>query len=326
MSNSYNTVGKIRGLQATSSEANVFTILAFDHRDSFMRMLGGDAKYDQIVATKSVIVKALATHSSAILLDPLYSAGQMIVKGLLPRRVGLLVSVEESGYSGDPTERMTNLLDKWGVEKVKRMGADAVKILIYYHPEAGDTTHDLERLVQQVAEDCTENDLPLFLEPVTYSIDPDVKKESQAYASQREKLVLETARRLSKLGPDIMKMEFPVDSHFETDEKTWAKACEALSEASERPWALLSAGVDYDLFKRQVRVACQHGASGFIGGRALWKEALQYSGKEQTHWLEKVAAARLDELSEIANKYARPWTDFFPKMENLLHEGWYKAY
>ncbi len=327
MSDPYMTMGKIRGLQTVSSQANVFTILAFDHRESFVKMLGDEsAKYDEIVEAKCTVVKALAPHASAVLLDPLYGAAQVIAKGALPGRTGLMVAVEESGYTGEPTERMTRLLDHWGVEKIKRMSANAVKILIYYHPEAGNISHKLEELVHRLSQECEKYDLPFFIEPVTYSIDPSIKKESPAFASQRQKLVLETARRLSKLGPDVMKMEFPVDSHVETDEKTWAKACEALSEASARPWALLSAGVDYDLFKQQVRIACQHGASGYIAGRAVWKEALQVSDREREKWLERVGAARLDELTEIADRYARPWTEFYPRMENLVREGWYRSY
>ena len=40
---------------------------------------------------------------------------------------------------------------------------------------------------------------------------------------------------------------------------------------------LLSAGVDYDKYKKQVEMAMKAGASGVLGGRAFWKEFFTYA-------------------------------------------------
>ena len=45
------------------------------------------------------------------------------------------------------------------------MGASAVKLLIYYHPDASNVA-DQECLVADVAAACREHDLPLVLEPL----------------------------------------------------------------------------------------------------------------------------------------------------------------
>jgi tagatose 1,6-diphosphate aldolase len=329
MTVTFASVGKIRALSATSTRSHVFTILAFDHRGSFIKMLEKNStqvEFGDIIRAKSKIIQALSPHASAVLLDPLYSASQSIMNQSLPGDVGLLVALEESGYSGEPTERMTVLLDGWSVAKIKKMGANAVKILIYYHPDGGKITEELDQLVMAVIQDCQKSDIPLFLEPVTYSINPLIKKDSEQFAANRQNLVIRTAHRLGTIGPDILKMEFPVDSNRDKDIKNWEAACAALTEAAPRPWALLSAGVDYELFKKQVEVACRHGASGYIAGRAVWKEAVGMPNKEQEDWLKSVGVTRLDELSEIAHRYARPWTEYYPDMENVISEGWYKTY
>jgi tagatose 1,6-diphosphate aldolase len=324
------TIGKIRGLSATSTTEGVFTILAFDHRQSFVKMLPaegeGSASFQGVVAAKSAVVRALAPHASAVLLDPLYSAAQTVANRALPGQAGLLVAVEETGYTGDPAARANTILAGWSVAKIKRMGADAVKLLLYYHPDAGPLTEQQEALAADVIAACRRADLPLFLEAVSYSVDPSVDKSSAAFAAARPTLIADIAGRLGRLGPEVLKLEFPADPAHDGDQGSWARACEAVSAASPCPWALLSAGVGFQLFARQVEVACRSGASGYIAGRAVWKEGVAMPARERDAWLGEVAARRLETLAEIAVRYARPWTDFHPDLEEAAGEGWYAAY
>lgn len=324
------TIGKIRGLAATSSEVGVFTILAFDHRQSFARMLTPGQEemvtYADIVTAKAAVIEALSPHASAVLLDPEYSAAQSIASGVLPGRTGLLVAIEETGYSGLATARKSSLLSGWSVAKIKRMGADAVKLLIYYHPDAGELTDHQDQLTREVIQDCRRYDIAFYLEPVSYSIDPELDKSSAGFAAGRPALTRNIASRLGALGPDVLKLEFPVDVIKDPDERNWARACEAVSQAADCPWAVLSAGVDFDMFKRQVDIACRWGASGYIAGRAVWKEGIPMPPQQRDKWLKNVAAARLDQLSEIANRHARPWRDIFPELENTASLGWHESY
>jgi tagatose-1,6-bisphosphate aldolase len=105
------TVGKLRGLGATSSPTGIFTILAFDHRQSFVKLLDPQAPervtYGEVVAAKAQVVRALAPYTSAVLLDPVYGAAQAIASGALPGQAGLLVALEETGYEGEDTARMS---------------------------------------------------------------------------------------------------------------------------------------------------------------------------------------------------------------------------
>ena len=324
------SIGKVRGLAATSTPEGVFTILAFDHRQSFVKMLNPNAPqavtYTEVVAAKSDVVRLLAPHASAVLLDPVYGAAQTIASGALPGRAGLLIAIEESGYTGSDLARVSSLLPGWSVEKAKRMGADAVKFLVYYHPYAGELTALQEEMIADVIRSCREADLAFFLEPVSYSIDPDLTKNSAGFAAQLPGLMVEIARRLGALGPDVLKLEFPGNATYDTDEASWERACRAVSAASPRPWAVLSAGVDFEVFSRQVEVACRAGASGYIAGRSLWKEGIPLPSAGRVEFLNTVAAGRLDRLTEIAGRYARPWRDFFPGLANEIQEGWHMSY
>jgi tagatose 1,6-diphosphate aldolase len=322
------SVGKRRGLQATSTEQALFAILALDHRDSLRRAMRseeqGNVSYDEVVVLKLEIIAALADHASGVLLDPVYGAAQAVMADGLPGRVGLLVAVEESGYTGDTFARRSRILPGWSVAQIKRLGASAVKLLVTYHPDGGEVTRAQEELVRQVADECQQQDISLFLEPVSYSLDPGAPKGSVAFAQDRVRVVVETARRLGGLGAHVLKLEFPVDVDHEADESAWRTACRLVSEASTVSWALLSAGVDFGTFRRQVEIACQEGASGYLAGRAIWKEAVALEGEARVRFLREEAARRLDALMAIADREGRPWTEFYPPQP--VPEGWYRTY
>jgi tagatose 1,6-diphosphate aldolase len=324
------SIGKIHGLSATSTPTGVFSILAFDHRQSFVKLLDPTGNqppaYSEVVQAKAEVVSVLAPYASGVLLDPVYGAAQLIANQTLPAGAGLMVALEETGYEGNPNARISSILTGWSVAQAKRMGADAVKLLVYYHPQAGAITEKIEDLVRRIIQECRLADLALFLEPVSYSIDAHADRESRAFAESRPEIIAQIARRLGNLGPDILKLEFPVDAQYDRDESRWAAACEAVSTASPCPWAVLSAGVAFELFARQVEVACRYGASGCIAGRAIWKDGIPLPTPNRIDWLEKVALPRMSQLAEITSSYARPWTNFYPELAASAGEGWYLTY
>jgi tagatose 1,6-diphosphate aldolase len=315
------TPGRWRGLVATSTDSHVFTILAFDQRGSYIEMLPEGSSFDDAVTIKQDVVAALSPHTSAVLLDPTY--------GLTPalhmsRSSGLLMALEKTGYSGKSTYRLTDFDPDWTVEKIKKIGASAVKLLVYYHPDAGELATEIETLVRDTAAACHASDLPLFVEPLSYSLDANVSKSSAEFAAQRPAIVRETARRLGAIGPDILKMEFPVHAAIDTNEANWQSACAAISEASAVPWVLLSAGVDFSVFERQAQIACQNGASGFLAGRAIWKECVKMPSEERQNFLRNTAVERLTRLNDVTLKYGRAWTDFYQPAK--VSEDWYIHY
>ncbi len=316
------SLGKYRGLQQCATPRGALAVLALDHRNNLRNALRPDAPETvtdaDLVAFKQEVIGTLAPVSSAVLLDPQFGAAQCIASGALPGRVGLLIAAEETGYTGDSQARQSRVLPGWSVAQARRIGASAIKLLVYYHPDAP-TAGDIETLVQQVAADCAEHDLPLFLEPLSYSIDPARKKLAPG---ERRRVVIETARRLGPLGVDVLKAEFPLDVAAEPDERAWSQACVELSAASVAPWVLLSASIEYETYLRQVTVACRAGAAGVAVGRAVWQEATQLTVEARTAFLRGQARERMERLTELCDALARPWTDFYSAPE--IQPDWYE--
>jgi tagatose 1,6-diphosphate aldolase len=304
--------GKVRGLQQCANSAGLFTILALDHSPGYV--LGGEPDFDAVVAQKGRLLTALSPRASAVLLDPGHGLPAAVFGQSLPGSAGLLLAAEDGSYQTPGSEKRAKILDGWSIAKIKRSGASAVKIFFYYHPDDPEGAAAEEAFVRQAAADCRVHDLPLFAEPLSFGITSE----------ERPQIVIETARRISALDIDVLKVEFPVDSNVDDDEEHWREACQALNEACRTPWALLSAGVSFEIFARQVEIACQAGASGFLAGRAIWSEAAELKGAELDSFLVGKAADRLSRLADIATEHGRPW-DAGSQMV-MPGEGWYRGY
>jgi tagatose-1,6-bisphosphate aldolase len=275
-----------------------------------------------MVAFKQAVIRALAPVATGSLLDPEIGAAQCIADGSLPGRAGLLVAIEATGYEGPATGRVSRVLPGWSVEQAKRMGASAAKLLVYYHPDAANAL-DQEQLVQRVAEDCRAVDLPLFVEPLGF----DPIAGGRLTGEERRRCVVETARRLTALGCDILKAEFPYDPSV-TDEGAWADACAELDSVSEVPWVLLSGGVDDATFERQVAVGCRAGASGVLVGRSVWAPSATMAPADRDAWLASEGRRRLERLVHLVDELGRPWHERPNAVTSASEpgDGWYRGY
>lgn len=318
------SIGKYRGLQQCSTRRGTIAVMALDHRNNLRNALNPQNPQSvtdqELSAFKQQTVAALSPAATAVLLDPEFGAPQCVAAGSLPGHTGLVIAVEATGYTGDPTARQSQVLPGWSVAKAKRMGASAIKILAYYHPDAP-TAEEIGNFVRQVASDCAIEDIPLFVEPLSYSLDPSRKSLTP---QERRRVVIETARRLVLPGVDILKAEFPLDISAMPDEKEWLQACSELSQACPVPWVLLSASVEYDTYLRQVAIACQAGASGVAAGRAVWKEATNLNGTDRLEFLNTTARQRMTRLTALCEALARPWSEFYSAPE--ISAGWYERY
>jgi tagatose 1,6-diphosphate aldolase len=325
--------GKLRGLQQLANAKGIITVCAIDHRESLRRALNEKnpkaVSYRQMVDFKLDLVGVVGPFASAVLLDPIYGAGQAIASGLLPGHTGLLVSAEKTGYSGDSTARTTELLPDWSVKKVKKLGASAVKLLLYFRVDLKEVASKQLDLVGKVARQCMEEDIPLLVESVSYPT-AEEKDNPGEYSKKKPELVIEAAKKLTALPIDILKSEFPADIDYEKDEAKPKSYCRELSQVSRLPWVLLSAGVDFKRFRKEVEIACKAGASGFMAGRALWQEATQISSRdERLSFFNNQTVSRLKELTRVAEEWATPW---YIKMGSKdgrfpdLPEGWYGSY
>ena len=319
--------GKVRGLTAAANPAGIFTILAVDHRDSMRVVLRPDDP-DAIAAAelteaKFDLIGGIADLASAVLIDPEYSAGQAVANRVLPGAAGFICAVEAQGYLGDPNARVTSLLDGWSVAKAKRLGASGIKLLVLYRPDTAIAATQ-DEVIAAVAADCAREEIPLFLEPVAYGKSGEAPPGTEAFAALRRTIVVDSVKRLAPLGPDVLKLQFPVDTLFETDRAVWADACAELAAACPVPWALLSGGDPFDLFVEQVRVACEAGASGFLVGRALWGEAITLPREQRREAIASDLRDRFARLAAVATDHGTDWAALHTLP--TVDERWFRTY
>lgn len=279
-------------LARVASETGLFTVLAIDHVGSFAQTVRPDHPESMtaadINAAKQPIIAALGPISGAVLIDPGYLMAMGSTARDRPEGLGLILGIEDGDYADVRTA--PRLLPGWNVERAAEMGADAVKISVYYDPDRDMSA--AERFVTEVVEQCRAAGLPLFCEPLALYGDP----------GDRTRAVLEGVRRFGPLGADVLKLQFPVmpeTGHHAPGE--WAEACAEVDRLSPVPWVILSEGSDFGLFRDQVRVACAAGASGFLGGRAIWRELA--TGRRDEHH----AAGRMAELRAVAQAEGTAW-------------------
>jgi len=136
--------------------------------------------------------------------------------------------------------------------------------------------------------------IPSVIENLIYPLPGSAGMSDQ----EKEDAIVESAILLNELKPDLLKLEYPRSP----------AGCRRLAEAVTVPWAVLSAGVDFDEFTNVIRVSCDDGgASGFIAGRSVWKESIGLTGAERETFLSEVAVPRLATLKESIVGHATPW-------------------
>ena len=259
--------------------------LALDHRDSLRTAAarrGVATDPATLRALKADVTAALAGDASVVLLDD-ELGGDAIAR--LPRGTALVMPLEEQGYESVGDGRVTTLLPDFPPARARERGAVACKLLLPYHPEHAEASRRQEDVTLRAREACSAAGLGLVLEPIVYGA------EGASFAL----CVIETARRLAKLRPDVLKLQFPAGSPDE------GAACRAMTDAcGDIPWVLLGGGADARTFLRQLATAMAAGARGFIAGRTLWDAALVMDARERQRALAEVCLPLLREAAGVA--------------------------
>lgn len=285
---------------------------AMDHRRSLRRMLCSEnpksVSYQTMVDFKIDVCRSIASHTSAVMLDPVYGATQAIALKAIPEETGLIVTLEGEDYNapGD-NEEFAELIQDWDVTKAKGIGAAAVKVPFFYRPDLPNIAFNQLKSVSRFSYECTEADITLVLGPRNYRV-RELEMDHPRFAKKKPELVADTVYQLSALPIDMLKIEFPVEMISEMTEKQLLDICQQVDRASLVPWVLLSGQNDFDVFCHQLEIACRAGASGFLAGRAVWQEATTARNREERiQFLQTTGAERLQQASMIANAYGEPW-------------------
>jgi tagatose 1,6-diphosphate aldolase len=262
-----------------------------------------------------------------VLHDPLYALGHLVAAGAVPATVGVMCSIEDEDYRHPPGPRRTRLRDGWRAEDAKRAGADFAKLLWFYRPDGDATVAEQQRqLIRDLVATCAAVSLPLVVEPIWYPL-PGENPTSAQWRDERVGGIIASAVEADGLGVDMLKVEFP--GYVDTPEgRTSAMAaCAELDAAVHVPWVILSAGVGYPDFKTQVEIACRAGASGYLAGRSIWRDAVSTHDPAGRERAIVEARGRLAELNTVTRTHGRP---YFPtlSLEDVLKElpaEWYRG-
>jgi tagatose 1,6-diphosphate aldolase len=321
--------GKIKHLNALSNDKGVIAAAAMDQRGSLRKSIASakgvpqDQVTDDMMAEFKVAVsKVLTPHASAILLDPEFGIPAAKARS---KNAGLLLAYEESGYDNTKPGRLPDLLPHLSVKRIKELGADAVKILIYYSPFDKPDVNDIKHaFVERIGAECEYFEIPFFLEFVGY--DPNGGDEKGfEYAKKKPEVVIGAMKEFGKpqYNVDVLKAEVPVNAEFVEGSsvfkgqaaQTHKEALELYrkaAEIAEKPFIYLSAGVNNAQFVESLNLAAEAGTdySGVLCGRATWKEGIPVYAKQGAKaledWMSDQGVKNIEAVN-AAIRSAKPW-------------------
>lgn len=324
---------KYNHLVNLSTDNHIISALAIDQRGSLRKMIeaggGVDDIQSAVEAYKIAISEELTPYASSILLDPEYGipASKRRVAGN-----GLLMAYEETGYDATEPGRLPDLLPEWSAKRIKELGADSVKFLLYYDVDEDEKINDWKHaFTERIGSECEAENIPFFLEILTYDATDDDNKSAK-FAKVKPRKVIEAMKEFSKerYNVDVLKVEVPVNMNyvegFDKGEVVYTKEeAQAIfreqEEATHLPYIYLSAGVSAKLFQDTLEFAAEAGAkfNGVLCGRATWKDSVPVfasQGEVATReWLASEGKKNIEELNEVLLRTATPWTDLIEVVE-----------
>lgn len=310
-----------------STKDGVISALAIDQRGSLKKMLAEAANKPAdettIVDFKKAVSSELTPYASSILTDPEYGLPATKVRD---KNCGLLLSYEKTGYDTSEPGRMPDLIANQSGLRIKNEGGDAIKFLVYYDPDEGEEINDNKKaFVERVGAEAKANELPFFLELLTYDSRIEDTKSAE-FAKVKANKVLQTMKEFSQPQYEVtvLKVEIPFNIKFVEGFNgnnnvvyTQEQAKDLLkkqSEITDLPYIFLSAGVTSEEFIAEIKMAEEVGAkfNGVLCGRATWKPAIKPFASEGEEvgrkWLAMQGKENIENLNK-ALKGAKSWRD-----------------
>jgi myo-inositol catabolism protein IolC len=282
-------------------------ILAFDHRNSFMRSFLGverepsPADVARVREAKTLIALglvramaegAVAADEAGALVDATYGSEAIA----LARETGIRVAVpvEASGR-----RELAFEFDDWR-DRLDAIDPDWAKVLVRYHPDddPGMNARQVERL-RALRAHCDETGRALMIELL---VPPMPGQEGPAYdAEVRPGLMVRSieAFREAGVGADLWKIE-----GFDDPE-----ACAVVGRSAMTRCVVLGRGADRPAVERWLRAAA--GVPGFVGfaiGRSIWWDALR-----DHPWSDIDAIS--GSIAEAYARYVRVWRDAVARID-----------
>jgi len=256
-------VGKAISLKRISDGEGRFALLAVDQRPPLYKLVAERRSawpeasiWQEVRRLKALVVRVLGNLVTGILLDPLYGKEAVLA---LPQGVGLILTLEDHRFRENALGfRLSRVIPRWGVSAAVRSGGDALKLLVWYRPDAPPEVRAHQvGLVRRVGRVARKYGRPLVLEILPY---PRLDVSTEA-----EELWEGILRDFSdpRLGVDLYKLPYV------------PRVVRRFSDVLPAPWVVLSGGLSAEGFLEALEASLDAGARGFLAGRAFWLEALK---------------------------------------------------
>ena len=334
------TPGKLWGLRRMADANGRFKMTAVDQRPPIKNPIAqhhgtDEAPWEEVARFKTMLVETLQAESSAMLLDPHYAIPHGIDR-FSPAK-GLIVTLEDSLFEETPGGRKSFVIDDWSVEKIKRMGGDAVKVLAWYRPDADPAINQHQKdFTKAIGAACAKFDIPYLFELLVYPLASDTETTGnyEELTSKRADDVLRSVEAFAPAdyGVDVFKLESPIAAKnvpgVGNDGAAEAqKIFDELGRLAGRPWVMLSAGAGKPEFRNILTHAYKAGASGYLAGRAIWQDAFRH----YPDWdairagLQTDSTAYMSDINALTDAQAKPWSGSFSPADASFRHG-YKGF
>jgi tagatose 1,6-diphosphate aldolase len=332
--------GKFEGINACADRCGVIAALAVDHRGNLLQEIvrsrgkNGIASAVDLLAFKTAVTKTLTPYASAILLDPEYGLGAIASHS---PGSGVMLAYEKSGYDFNTKGRLPDLLPEWNVRRLIAVGAQAIKILLYYNPFDDPKINVVKQVyIERIGAECTALDVPFFLEPLVYD-DLLGDERGLAFARKKPEYVAHTMQEFSKphYGVDVLKVEVPVNPAFMAGSSAFTGDGVAYSlqeaighlrnaaSATSIPFIFLSAGVTNEVFCEMLELTAEAGVkfAGVLCGRATWQGGISVYANEGIaaleRWLAEFGMQKIQAINNVLSRCAKSWWDVYGGKDNI---------
>jgi tagatose 1,6-diphosphate aldolase len=332
--------GKLWSLRRLADRHGRFSLLALDRCDAATELVVArraqllrDPRLapraeDDLARLERLLVAELSEYASGVVLDP--ETYRRAAPSLDPAR-GVVLALEQAGYVDEPGGRRTLLCRGWSAQEARRLGADAVKLRLWYRADASaDVLADQHALVEQVSQEAREHGLAFLLEPMLYALggagggdvpSAGVGDDVCDDPALRPALTLAAIEqfRSERYAVDLFMLEAPLPpavipdpdagDQASAEAQRWFDRMNALVES---PWAAVSVGTtSAEQMRRILAYACRSGASGYLAGSAVWWPAAQeFPDWERLRWrLRQESSPALSRAGSILGEYGVGWPE-----------------
>jgi len=291
-----------RSLAGLARKSGTLSMVAVDQREALRGMFAAHQSTpvpdSQLTQFKVDVARELSPYASALLVDQEFGIDAIVDQKAIASNCGLIAAADLLIGPAGGAATDTAVDKDVDPMRMKAIGSVGLKFLILWRND--DSPEDRARLAAEFNALCEKSGLPSIIEVI---VKPP--KDSSRSFDREEELIV-AAKEAASWKPDLYKAEVPF--HGEGDLGKITRSAERISDVIGAPWVVLSNGVKQPFFNDAVKACAQGGASGFLAGRAVWADIV--GAPDIPKALREISIPRLQQLCEIVDTYARPWTDW----------------